>query len=323
MLSKIMKAHIPVDINSMRVKNFIEHQEKLELKKIGYIESGHGWKSVDGCPVCGTAENDPEFEVHGNSLVKCTGCQVRYHTKIPADLNDIYQADDHNPHSKGRSDEHFNYRKERFGTERVRLLERFCGDLSEKTLLDVGCGIGDFLAAAKDACKRCIGSEFSLDLREFAKKKTGLEIYSAPLETFPEQDINIITAIDVLEHIPAPTGFLKAASNLLKPGGHIMLYTPNFDSFSIKVMGPYSNILNGTEHVILFNHASLKKLGELAGLEVIHTETRGLDINSIISFQSYIGEKEVKFLLQWKEELQAMIDASECADYLRVIYKKV
>jgi len=318
-----MKSHIPVEISSMRVANFIEHQEKLELKKIEYVESGCGWESVEHCPVCGSAEAEPELDVHGNLLVKCAGCEARYHTKIPADLNDIYQAYDHSPHSKGISDEHFNYRKERFGTERVRLLQRFCGDLAEKTLLDVGCGIGDFLAAAKEACKRCIGTEFSHNLRELAKEKTGLEIYSDPLETFPEQNIDIITAIDVIEHIPAPVVFLRAASNLLKPGGHIMLYTPNFDSFSIKVMGNYSSLLNGTGHVVLFNHTSLKHLGKLAGLEVIHTETRGLDINSIMSFQLYKKGKFDEFLNQWKEELQAMIDASESADYLRVIYKKL
>jgi len=143
-----------------------------------------------------------------------------------------------------------------------------------------------------------------------------------PREEFPEQEFDIITAFDVIEHIPTPVPFMQAASDLLAPGGHILLYTPNFDNFSVKVIREHSSIVDGTEHVILFNHTSLSNLGERVGLEVIHTEARGLDIYSIISYQLYMGEGTTAFLERWVNELQAIVDASGCADYLRVIYRK-
>ena len=323
MLSKLLEKHIPVDIGRMRVSDFLAAQERCELNKLKHIREGHGWKTVDLCPVCDSSDYELELEKRGVPLAKCTNCELRFHTKVPADPNDVYQAPDYTVYTKEESEEHFNYRRERFGRERIKLLEEHCGDLSDKTLLDVGCGNGYFLSVAKEVCKRCVGSEFSAHLREFAQEKTGLTVYREPLEEFPERDFDIITAFDVIEHIPAPVSFMQAASNLLSPGGRILLYTPNFDSFSIRVMREHSSIVDGTEHVILFNHSSLKKLGERVGLEVIHTETRGLDIHSIIAYQSCLGEGVSAFLVQWLDELQAMIDASECADYLRIIYKKV
>ncbi|MCK4445453.1 MAG: hypothetical protein KAW56_00055 [Candidatus Marinimicrobia bacterium] len=100
------------------------------------------------------------------------------------------------------------------------------------------------------------------------------------------------------------------------------MYTPNFDSFSVRVVRERSSIVDGTEHVILFNHTSLKKLGKRVGLEVIHMLTRGLDVHSIIAYHSYLGEGANAFLVQWLNELQTMIDASGAADYLWVIYRK-
>lgn len=322
MLSRLLEKYISVDIGRMRASDFLANQERVEMKKLKYVREGHGWKTVDHCPVCDSKDYKHELEKYGIPLVKCKNCELRFHTKIPADPNDIYQATDYTVYTKGETEEHFKYRRERFGRERVRLLEEYCGDLSDKTLLDVGCGNGYFLAVAKEVIKRCVGSEFSAHLREFAQDKTGVTIYSEPLEEFPERDFDIITVFDVIEHIPDPVSFIQAAAKLLTPGGHILLYTPNFDSFSVRVMRERSSIVDGTEHVILFNHTSLKKLGKRAGLEVIHMETRGLDVHSILAYHSYLGKEANVFLVQWLNELQAMIDASGAADYLRVIYRK-
>lgn len=322
MLSKLLKKHIPVDVSKMRAAKFLESQRELELMKVENVRRRNGWKDVALCPLCGSKKYKDEFKKYEIPLVMCLNCQLRFHTKIPLNPNDIYQDPSYKLFSKEDSEEHYNYRKERFGRERVKLLEKYCGDLSEKKILDVGCGNGYFLSAAKEKCKNCLGSEFSSHLREMAKKKTGLPIYSQPLEEFPQRDIDIITAFDVIEHIEKPAQFVKAASKLLKPGGYMLLYTPNFDSFSIKVMKEQSAIIDPTEHLILFTHNSLKELGNIVGLKVLHIETRGLDINSIIAFQSYLGEGLNNFLAKWLNELQAMIDASGAADYLRIIYAK-
>ncbi len=95
MLSKLIEDHISVDIGKMRPSDFIANQEQVKLKMMNHVQEGHGWKDVKRCPVCDSDSYEYEFEVHGAPLVNCTNCELRFHTKIPADLNDIYQASDY------------------------------------------------------------------------------------------------------------------------------------------------------------------------------------------------------------------------------------
>lgn len=323
MLSRLLSKHIRVDISKIRKANFLKSQREYELMFIEKINNKHGWRDVLVCPLCAYSKYTEEFTKYEIPLVRCKNCELRFHTKIPADPNDVYQDPNYTVCTKEDSEEHYNYRRERFGTERMRLLERHCGSLKARKILDVGCGNGYFLSVVKETGANCFGSEFSEKLRNFTIEKVGVPVYSDSLENFSEKDFDIITVFDVIEHIEKPVPFMTAASNLLKDNGYILIYTPNYDSFSIKVMKEYSSIVDPTKHVILFSYRSIEYLGEVTGLKIIHTETRGLDINSILSYQDYLGKNRSEFLVKWVDELQAMIDASGAADYLRVIYKKV
>jgi 2-polyprenyl-3-methyl-5-hydroxy-6-metoxy-1,4-benzoquinol methylase len=306
----------------MRKTDFLESQREYELEMISKINDRSGWKDVSVCPLCNSNKYTVEFCKYGIPLVRCQNCELRFHTKVPADPRDVYKDPAYLSYTKEDTDEHYNYRKERFGKERVRLLERYCGSLSGKKVLDVGCGNGYFLSVLKETGARCAGSEFSEKLRKYTVEKTGVPVYGESLEEFPDKDFDIITIFDVIEHIENPVPFISAALNLLKPGGHILIYTPNFDSFSIRVMKEYSSIVDPKEHLVLFSYKPIKYLGDALCLKIVHTETRGLDIYSILSYQSFLGERRNKFLVEWVNELQAMIDASGAGDYFRVIYKK-
>ena len=323
MLSKLLKEHLKVDINKMRASNFLKAQREFELMMIEKINSKHGTKNVLTCPLCNSDKYTQEFSKYGIPLVKCENCELRFHTKIPSDPGDLYQDPNYVVHTKEDNEEHFNYRKERFGRERIRLLERFCGKLAKKKILDIGCGNGDFLSVAKEAGANCFGTEFSEKLKKITIERVGIPVYSESLEKFPEKDFDIITIFDVIEHIEKPIPFMAAVYNLLKNGGYILVYTPNFDSFSIKVMKECSSVVDVKGHIVLFSYKPIEYLGKISNLKIVHTETRGLDIHSILSYQDFIKEKRSKFLVKWIDELQTMIDASGAADYLRVLYQKV
>lgn len=323
MLSQLLKEHIKVDIAKMRKKNFLEFMEQHEAKALARIMERHGRKEVEVCPLCGSRDYTEELVKDGSPLVRCSVCELRYQRKIPQDLRDVYEDPDKIIYPMDDTDGHYAYRVERFGKERVRLLERHCGNLSKKKILDVGCGNGYFLSALKETGANCMGSEFSEKWRKWTAEKTGLPIYGDPLETFPERDFDIITLFDVIEHIESPVPFMASACKLLKPKSHILAYTPNFDSFSLKVMGKHSNNIGPNEHLALFSRPSLAYLGNLVGLKIIHTETRGLDIHSILAYQDFVEGAQDPFLIKWVDELQAMIDASGCGDYIRVIYEKI
>jgi 2-polyprenyl-3-methyl-5-hydroxy-6-metoxy-1,4-benzoquinol methylase len=138
----------------------------------------------------------------------------------------------------------------------------------------------------------------------------------------PVRAFDIITLFDVIEHVPAPARFMEAVLKLLKTGGHILIFTPNFDSFSIRVMREHSSIVDPTEHVILYTWPSLKYLADALRLETIYFETQGLDIQNILSMMQGGDGGAEKFLTRWVNELQAMINRSSCGDYSRIMFRK-
>lgn len=315
-----MRKHLNVDINKIRKKDFLQVQRSYEAKLQEIILSKHGLKTVSECPLCKSRDHAEELVKYNSPLLRCNECDLRFHKEIAADPKDVYHDPDHIIYPMDESfEEHFKYRVERFGRERAKLLAQYCGDLSAKKILDIGCGNGYCLTALKETGAQCVGAELSKKWAKFTSERTGLPVHNEPLESFPEKDFDIITLFDVIEHVEEPIPFVLAAKKLLKPKGRILFYTPNFDSFSIKVMGEFSNNICPFAHVILFSHKSFVYLAKRAGLEFIYSETRGLDIHSILAFQDYLGQSRDPFLAQWQPELQAMIDAAGCGDYIRVI----
>lgn len=322
MLSGLLRKYQSVDISKIRAGSFLKVQQEIELAKISRIVAGSGWKNVVSCPLCGSEDRKSELTKHGVEYVGCLNCSVRYSSKIPANPDDVYKSPNYLSYSKEDTEEHYNYRRERFGRERVAILERYCGDLDKKYLLDVGCGNGFFLSAAMEKCRHCYGTEFSDRLREFSMKKTGLTIFNKRLDELSRESFDIITLFDVIEHIPDPIPFMRSIDRILRPGGYLLIFTPNFDSFSIRVMQQYSSIVDPTEHVVLYSIPSLSFLSSSLGYEIVYHETQGLDIANILSFQQFMEEHQNAFLLQWNAELQAMINESGCGDYGRVMVRK-
>jgi len=322
MLQNLMARSLDVDVSRMRDRDFLARQRELEEAKRQRIETGSGWREVVACPTCGSTDSIADVHKAPVTLRCCSECGLRYGDRIPANPADVYAPEEYQSFSLADTEDHFQYRRERFGRERMRILERCCGDLSKKKLLDVGCGNGYFLSAAMEHCGQCFGTEFSARLRGFAIEKTGLQIFDRNLAELPERDFDIITLFDVIEHIADPVAFMRAVSSILRPGGHVLVFTPNFDSFSIRVMGQHSSIIDPTEHVILFTLPSLEQLGRVLGFQTVFRETQGLDVENILALSHFQGREPDLILTERGAELQAMINGSDCGDYARILYRK-
>lgn len=103
--------------------------------------------------------------------------------------------------------------------------------LSGGRLLDVGCGSGQFLAAAARHGYRVSGLDFNPVAMETARRRYGLpDLFCGTLEDFcgsrPEAQFEVITAFEVLEHLDNPKGFLRRTHGLLVPGGYLALSVP-------------------------------------------------------------------------------------------------
>jgi SAM-dependent methyltransferase len=99
-------------------------------------------------------------------------------------------------------------------------------------LLDIGCGTGNFLAAARAAGYEVSGTELDRNAAGFAKEKLGLpRVFGLTIEGFaekyPDEKFDVVTFFEVLEHQAEPAAFLEKVKSCLRPRGHIGLSVPN------------------------------------------------------------------------------------------------
>jgi len=95
-------------------------------------------------------------------------------------------------------------------------------------LLDVGAGIGTFMALARADGWNVEGTELSASAIALAKENHDLELRCGQLEDFQWDDVfDVVTLWHVLEHVPDPSRSIAACRTLLRPGGLLVVAVPN------------------------------------------------------------------------------------------------
>jgi len=98
-------------------------------------------------------------------------------------------------------------------------------------LLDIGCGTGNFLSAARAAGYEVTGIELDGNAAAFAAEKNGLpRVFPLSVSEFareyPRKKFDVISFFEVLEHQAAPEEFIKSVCSCLRPRGYIALSVP-------------------------------------------------------------------------------------------------
>jgi 2-polyprenyl-3-methyl-5-hydroxy-6-metoxy-1,4-benzoquinol methylase len=109
---------------------------------------------------------------------------------------------------------------------------------SGTSLLDIGCGEGFFLSNASKAGYTTKGVELSQDAAAYARREFGLDVEGKPFEEMqlPENYFDVVTMWQVLEHLPCPLTILEKVHSVLKPGGLLVLSTPDIGGIPAKIL---------------------------------------------------------------------------------------
>jgi 2-polyprenyl-3-methyl-5-hydroxy-6-metoxy-1,4-benzoquinol methylase len=136
-------------------------------------------------------------------------------------------------------------------------------------LLDIGCGKGDFLARMRGRGWEVEGLEVDSEAVKFACSRHGLTIHHGALETLglPDGSFDAVTANHVIEHVHEPIALLRECLRVLKPGGVLVLATPNINSDGHRVFGRNWSNLDPPRHLHLFSGTTLKECGIRAGFQ--------------------------------------------------------
>jgi 2-polyprenyl-3-methyl-5-hydroxy-6-metoxy-1,4-benzoquinol methylase len=233
------------------------------------------------CPICGDEKrkkvydsnisdfSSEDFNItdsqYGKTwdFYKCMNCGFYYSDPTPSSelLVKIYSAvkDPDYETEKGGREDNFN-----------RIIKRILKIKPEKgKLLDVGAATGIFMGLARENNFEVEGIEPSKWAVDFAKKEHNINIHGTDLFSYEtDKKYDIITFLDLIEHLKNPLQGLNKANSLLKDKGLLVIVTPNIESLLPKILKNRWWHFR-PPHINFFTKASIKYILNKAGFEII------------------------------------------------------
>ena len=230
---------------------------------------------MDTCPICTSNQASAKFPFRKYQVYACSNCGFQWLHPQPTaeELSKIY------------TNEYFLGSEDFDTSEIVKKLKRATAEMyleqllvdmasphqNTSSLLEIGCGMGDFLLAAQARGFQVSGLEVTDYLVEYANKRLGLPgVRKGYIESsnFEKASFDIIAFFDVIEHVQDPIAYMENVKDLLKESGKIYLVTPSLDSWSAKLLGSRWMEYK-VEHLSYFNRRSLAHLLEKTGFKKI------------------------------------------------------
>jgi 2-polyprenyl-3-methyl-5-hydroxy-6-metoxy-1,4-benzoquinol methylase len=223
------------------------------------------------CNLCGA---DRPTRVHRNferDISRCRSCRLVYAgpTRLTREetwtrYNPTYFADEYLP-ALGIVNGHVDLAA--IDARYARMLAWLASHRPVGTLLEVGCGAGLFLKAAERAGWSVSGLDVMTAGVDFARTVLGLNVSPSAVEDADLQpgSYDVVALFDVIEHISNPKQLLAHLRTLLRPGGCLVLSTPNVDGISRRALGSSWAVLNPGEHLFYFSETTLSAMLKQAG----------------------------------------------------------
>lgn len=182
-------------------------------------------------------------------------------------------------------------------------------NLQGKRVLDVGCGGGILAESLSKAGATVTGIDLStkaLKVAELHQLESGtsvryLTISAEDLAKEESQSYDVVTCMEMLEHVPDPSSVVQACAKLCKPGGHIFFSTLNRNpkSYLFAIIGAeyiLQLLPKGTHQYEKFIKPSeLAQFTRAAGLEVI--ELKGMTYNPITQIYRLGSDTDVNYMM--------------------------
>lgn len=139
--------------------------------------------------------------------------------------------------------------------------------MTGKRLLDFGCGAAGFLQKAQSLAGEVAGLELEKRVQEYWRER--IKIHDS-LEAAGD-GYDLITAFHVVEHLVDPRAILQALASRLAKGGRMVVEVPSSEDALLTLFDnePFQNFTYWSQHLYLFNFATLGQLVSQAGLKLV------------------------------------------------------
>lgn len=169
--------------------------------------------------------------------------------------------------------------EEWIGERRSRNFLRFLGAWAGAPgrLLDVGCGYGWFLQAARARGWEAVGVDVSREAVRYATEQLGVRALHGDLKElhFPSGSFTLVTLWNALDFVADPVGLFQEIHRVLEPGGHLFIRTPNagFQRLAFLLTGWAGRLERSSPtfvfHLTSFSPASLRLLLKQTGFVLV------------------------------------------------------
>lgn len=159
--------------------------------------------------------------------------------------------------------------------EQDQLASMYLNDLKPGRLLEVGCGSGKFLNQMRSKGWLVEGVDLDSQAIEAARANYGVNVYNGRIEemNYPSDSFDAVTMNHVIEHVHDPIALLRECHRILKPGGYLVIVTPNFNSWGHRKFGCHWRDLDPPRHLYLFSQKLLRECASRAGFKDSKTKT--------------------------------------------------
>ncbi|MBV9215457.1 MAG: class I SAM-dependent methyltransferase [Acidobacteria bacterium] len=155
-------------------------------------------------------------------------------------------------------------------------------------VLDLGCGLGEFMWAARESGWQVSGIDPSKEFVQEANRRFDLEAKVSTLEeaAFPDEHFDAVIMSGIIEHLYDPYSTLVEVNRIIRPGGWLFLDAPNENGLYMRMGNLYMRLL-GKRHVVVlaptfppyhvqgFNTQSIRRALTRAGFTVASLEIAG------------------------------------------------
>lgn len=249
-------------------------------------EWNHERLTVRLCPFCGTDNQSLLMRPDKLPGAFCNTCGCWYVAKIPSTLDIEKQYDGyyhtHRPtdfSGKTASRMLKDTRKASETDWQLNTLSKLLGGIKGKRVLDVGCGFCRFLLLARSRGADVVGCDLSPEACGFANNKLGIKVHQSELHLCYSSigNVDAVVMRDFIEHPVEPLIDIQAAVSILKPGGLLLLHTPNGGEAgtSVETAKKWVGFRVDLEHLQYLSPHTVNWLSRKTGLVIERLEAIG------------------------------------------------
>jgi len=220
--------------------------------------------------------------------------------------------------------------------ERERFRHAFLDDMTPGTLLDVGCGRGHLGAGMQEEGWVVRGPDFDPQAAAYVTQNHGFPVDVGELHeiAYPADSFDAVTVRHVIEHIREPVQFLRECWRVLRPGGRLVVVTPNVGSLGHRIFRENWRGLEPPRHLFLYGTHALRSLAltcdikpasifsTAQGASWIFRDSEGIRVGKLDAASSWLNTLVKFWRWQFREVRQIRQGIDDCGEELILIADK-